>query len=167
MAHPEVVSVEQRAKREHLSPLLRAKAATQGVVCACPFGCGVEDCDDNGYCRHLVGYTTDKKSMEPMVFEDGRYSIKCRREPIPGQRPHNPALGQEEKTRPVLDEVLEMDQLMQVSGSYRVYRDTDGAGQALLVRREKEKKAERQAMLRGLLEDPDAKALLLNELTAG
>lgn len=30
----------------------------------CPFGCTEERLDENGYCRHLVGFTDDRKRVE-------------------------------------------------------------------------------------------------------
>jgi hypothetical protein len=30
----------------------------------CPFGCMEDRSDDNGYCRHLVGFTDDRKTVE-------------------------------------------------------------------------------------------------------
>lgn len=33
----------------------------------CPFGCSLEELEENGYCRHLVGFTNDKKVFEPLV----------------------------------------------------------------------------------------------------
>lgn len=30
----------------------------------CPFGCGEAQSDDHGYCKHLVGFTDDGKTME-------------------------------------------------------------------------------------------------------
>lgn len=31
-------------------------SSEQGPEMLCPFGCGVEQCNDLGYCRHLVGF---------------------------------------------------------------------------------------------------------------
>ncbi len=33
----------------------------------CPYGCGQEDLDENGACRHLVGFTNDGKTFEPLI----------------------------------------------------------------------------------------------------
>lgn len=30
----------------------------------CPWGCGVRQCNHNGHCRHLVGFTIDGKTVE-------------------------------------------------------------------------------------------------------
>lgn len=38
------------------------------VVIFCPFGCvHGADLDEYGYCRHLVGFTNDKKTYEPIL----------------------------------------------------------------------------------------------------
>jgi hypothetical protein len=34
----------------------------------CPFGCCLADMDENGACRHLVGFTNDGKTYEPLVM---------------------------------------------------------------------------------------------------
>lgn len=39
----------------------------------CPFGCKAAECDDRGYCPHLVGFTTDREVLEP-IEELLRYS---------------------------------------------------------------------------------------------
>ena len=62
-------------RRDPRSDLMKAKAknSQKNTVNACPFGCQLEDLDDQGYCHHLVGFTCwgpqgeDKKMME--VFE--------------------------------------------------------------------------------------------------
>jgi hypothetical protein len=71
MAHPEVVPVEARSA--NYSPLMKAKMkAKNGLkVNFCPHGCEDHQLDHNGYCRHLVGFTTDKKTYEPMVRKNG------------------------------------------------------------------------------------------------
>lgn len=85
-----------------LSPLMAAKTAAKGeTVCVCPYGCTLEDCDDNGYCDHLVGFTTDGKTMEPMVKD-----VKGRRV-VDGAHPEPLAKG---------------DEKMQITVSSRVYR---------------------------------------------
>lgn len=39
----------------------------------CPYGCKAPECDANGYCGHLVGFTTDREVIEPLI-ELLRYS---------------------------------------------------------------------------------------------
>ena len=54
-----------------------AKAALEKTVANyCPFGCQGTELDDFGYCHHLLGFTNDKKTMEPVgnlyrAFKDG------------------------------------------------------------------------------------------------
>lgn len=33
----------------------------------CPYGCKGPECDDRGYCAHLVGFTTDRETIEPLT----------------------------------------------------------------------------------------------------
>jgi hypothetical protein len=32
----------------------------------CPFGCGDSDLDSHGYCDHLIGFTNDGQTFEPL-----------------------------------------------------------------------------------------------------
>lgn len=168
VAHPEVLTVEQRAKRQHLSPLMQRKAAAQKneVVNACPFGCGVQQLDENGYCKHLVGFTNDQKSYEPMVRKGGRRVVQCRMEPTGEVHPDEgePLLA------PKLERVRDTDKLVQITTSYRVYRDVDGAGERIERERAEEearKRAEqRRLLLEDLKNDPGLRGQLLEQLTA-
>jgi hypothetical protein len=69
----------------------------------CPFGCRMDDegVDQNGYCRHLVGFTNDGKTMEPLVKHRFHQSHGA---PQP---------------------VRKDDVLVRVTVSYRVYRNVD------------------------------------------
>jgi hypothetical protein len=61
------------ARKDPRSLLIKAQCAAgvtgEQVVNACPFGCLDENLDEHGYCCHLVGFTNDKKLMEPMVLD--------------------------------------------------------------------------------------------------
>jgi hypothetical protein len=171
MAHPEEVSVEQRMKKEHLSPLMRAKAkAKDGAkVCACPFGCGVKESDDHGYCRHLVGFTKDQKFYEPIVrVRGGRRQtvVKMKADP-------NETIGEdgEPVMVPDLPRCKPGDKFMLVTCDWRVYRDVDGMGKKLEEKRiadEALKRAhERRLLIEEIKNDPEAKAALLEALTTG
>lgn len=91
------------------SPLMAAmaKASTGEKVNACPFGCQVEDLDDNGYCDHLMGFTNDGKTMEPMVKDHRERRV------VQGAHPQP---------------VLKKDVLVQITTSSRVYRETPTKG---------------------------------------
>lgn len=67
----------------------------------CPFGCKDEQLDDNGYCVHLVGFTTDGKVMEPMGMD---------------------AQGKRKVFGSKSQEVLPDDKLVRITVSSRVYR---------------------------------------------
>jgi hypothetical protein len=123
MALPWIQGPAQRAKRDHLSPLMRAKAnSLQGeIVNACPFGCEDEELDRFGYCRHLVGFTDkvgpkDKAlpaaTYEPRIVLDDAHEDD-ERQMVNGRDP-----------QPVRKD----DVLMRITSSYRVYRDVDGKG---------------------------------------
>jgi hypothetical protein len=89
-----------------LSELMVAKsrAALGEKVNFCPFNCGLEDLDDLGYCEHLIGFTTDGKTLEPMVADSrGRKKVL-------GGKEH------EQKVRPT-------DKLIRITVSSRVYRE--------------------------------------------
>lgn len=79
----------------------KARASTGEKVNACPFGCELQDLDDNGYCSHLVGFTNDGKTFEPMM-KDSRD-----RRVVQGDHP---------------EPVLRSDVLVQITTSSRVYR---------------------------------------------
>lgn len=104
MADPRITPPEQR--NAHLSPLMAAKAKqSEGQkVNFCPFGCTVEDLDDHGYCEHLVGFTTDEQTLEPLITDE-----KGRKR----------TLGAKEFVRPVKPS----DKLVRITTSFRVYRE--------------------------------------------
>jgi hypothetical protein len=60
-------------RRANLSELMAAqmRASKGEKVNFCMFGCDDSDLDDNGYCRHVVGFTKDGKVMEPFLPPDG------------------------------------------------------------------------------------------------
>jgi hypothetical protein len=104
MADPRIQAPQDR--RQNLTPLMRAKAAatTGEKVNFCPFGCTMEDLDDHGYCRHLVGFTNDGKTMEPTSIND---------------------MGRQITLGAVKQPVVKGDQLVPITVSSRVYRDLD------------------------------------------
>jgi hypothetical protein len=113
-------------KQEKLSPLMKAKqkSAVGIKVNACPFGCENDDLDDNGYCRHLVGFTVpgDKNTMYPRKPIMVQTSIAV----INGKRVSKSAedseyIGVRNKPEPV----LKTDRLVLITVCHRVYRDVD------------------------------------------
>lgn len=95
----------QQRQANH-SKLMRAKARAvrnNQVVNACPFGCSDENLDQNGYCYHLVGFSADQKTMEPMVLENGFRVVRGKqRQPL-----------------------KKGDKLVKITTNYRVYRDVE------------------------------------------
>jgi hypothetical protein len=75
----------------------------------CPYGCQHDDLDDNGYCRHLIGFTTDGKVYEPMLLVRGRRVVQAR--DVDGSDLRQP--------------LVRGDRLEPISISSRVYRDVD------------------------------------------
>ncbi len=130
MADPRVgIPVEERLKKskEHLSPLMRAKQQAQNgeKVNACPFGCTIEDLDDQGYCRHLVGFTIpgNRKLYEPLVMKRGRRVVQVARDKMKmGELAED---GQEDWVwgPPQYEQVQKTDTLIDITCSARVYRD--------------------------------------------
>ncbi len=141
MASPEMltnVTAEGRLSKhlEPLSPLMRAKANNPKgeKVNACPFGCTVEEIDDQGYCRHLVGFTVpgNDKLYEPLIVKRGRRRVEVRREKIMlGDNPSGN--GEDDWTwgPPVYENVQDKDQLVKITTSSRVYRDVKADIRAL------------------------------------
>jgi hypothetical protein len=99
---PRKFGPQQRQARQ--SKLMRAKARANRnnqTVNACPFGCEDHNLDQNGYCYHLVGFSPDGKTMEPMVLENGQRKVKGKlRQPL-----------------------KKGDKLVKITTNFRVYRD--------------------------------------------
>ncbi len=76
------------------------------VVNACPFGCESDDLDDLGYCRHLVGFTSDRQTLERLEAE--------------------PAEGKDKRMVQghQCEAVRRTDKLVRITSNYRVYRET-------------------------------------------
>lgn len=66
--------------QEELEDLREERRATLGNVSNyCPFGCRLEDLDENGYCEHLVGFTNQPRiggKIENIVV-DPVTEMKC------------------------------------------------------------------------------------------
>jgi hypothetical protein len=133
---PRLVSLEDRLtaeKKTQISPLMQAKAkARKGdKVNACPFGCTVRHLDDNGYCKHLVGFTTpgDKRFepekgphlMEPMHRDPrtGKRVVHCRME-LDEENTLDP---DEPVYRPILDPIPKDAVILVITASARVYSE--------------------------------------------
>lgn len=97
------MSAGMAGKKANHSPLMKRKARLLSghVANVCPFGCENQHLDDNGYCFHLVGFTNDKKTLEPLVTIKGRRVNDSRKKEL----------------------VRKTDKLMRITTSYRVYRD--------------------------------------------
>ena len=101
---------------------LKSKMTNGEKVNACPFGCGIEDLDDNGYCDHLIGFTMDGVSYEPMVVDDrGRRVVQVPMEQV-GERT-TPKGNKVPILKPVLGKVKKGDKLERITCSSRVYRE--------------------------------------------
>jgi hypothetical protein len=104
----DIHAVQSQKRSARLSAYMKAKIRGQQTgekVNACPFGCADEALDDRGYCHHLVGFCTvdDRKRMERVVIRNGVRQVD-------GQK---------------RDKVLPDDKLVQITTSFRVYRDVD------------------------------------------
>ncbi len=106
---PRTIGPQQR--RANLSDLMLAKGRqAQGErLNFCPFGCAIADLDDNGYCRHLVGFTEDRKEMEPMVMGEGFLA------------------GRKQVRGDLKEPVRGSDQFVRITTCYRVYRKDEVA----------------------------------------
>lgn len=45
----------------------------------CPCGCGIPQMNSNGYCKHLVGFTLDRKTVELREFVGGKETFEDHR----------------------------------------------------------------------------------------
>jgi|HubBroStandDraft_2_1064218.scaffolds.fasta_scaffold65285_2 hypothetical protein len=136
-----IVALEDRASLDTRSELMKAKSRAKGKVNACPFGCTMQQLDDNGYCRHLVGFTTDRKTMEPLIREtkinpdNGERMLTGRRIVRPATRQVEDIVDYDDEGNPIkgkvripVPEPLQPgDKLVRITVSYRVYRDRDSS----------------------------------------
>ncbi len=52
---------------DKVAPEEEGSIALKQVEIHCPYGCGMEEADERGYCEHLLGFTNDRKVLEPLV----------------------------------------------------------------------------------------------------
>lgn len=118
MADPRLEDMMQRQKKDKRSELLRAQSmsTTGAVVNFCPFGCPDEDLDQHGYCKHLVGFTNDRKTYEPMVW-DGLRQARVVRVKMTQDKDGKPV--------PQLEPCQKGDKFVSISISSRVYRNIE------------------------------------------
>lgn len=80
---PRTSSPEIRARSANYSPLMLAKtlaSMTGKKANACPYNCEIQDLDESGYCDHLIGFSNDGKTFEPMIIgESDRRIVRPRR----------------------------------------------------------------------------------------
>lgn len=128
-------------RSEFLQKLYKAGGhAARGRVNACQFGCKEKDLDENGFCRHLVGFSPDGRNFEPMVKEtrvDRITGLKV----LTGRRITKPRMVQVDEIveydaergvgikmpvyKPEMEKVRKGDVLVRISSGYRVYRNVD------------------------------------------
>lgn len=48
-------------------PILNEKPLVENH---CPCGCDLDDLDEHGYCRHLIGFSNDRKTFERQIRND-------------------------------------------------------------------------------------------------
>lgn len=131
MEHPDVQprgpTGELLLKEEDvLSPLVLAQRKSQrdGDVNVCPFGCQKDNLDEHGYCRHLIGFTNDTRHYEPVIMVRGKRKIFIPREKIgeAGFNEYGEAV-EEQWGPPQLPKVQKDDVIVQITTSWRVYRE--------------------------------------------
>lgn len=118
MADPRLTALMDRQKQDKRSTLMKAKAkvAQDGVVNFCPFGCEDSQLDEHGYCKHLVGFTNDKKFYEPMIFDPTRQARVVR---------VKMTVDENGKPVPQLEPCQKGDKFEEITISSRVYRSTE------------------------------------------
>lgn len=112
MKNPREYGLKPRSANH--SPLMasRVNAKDGETVCACPYGCVIdEEADEHGRCHHLVGCTNDGKTYEPMSMSaDGRWGMNIPRIIVNG------------KEKPQLPRIRPDDHLEWITTSALVYR---------------------------------------------
>lgn len=100
---PALAEMNERATSAHQE----ARAALSKTAANhCPFGCQAGDLDDHGYCFHLMGFTDDKKTYEPVApiyrttedgtpFNTGFKIVQGRQECLPTDTFVNPQRPQQ------------------------------------------------------------------------
>lgn len=125
MADPRLTPIADRmGPKDFRSDLMKAKAKTLNgeKVNACPFGCTVAQLDENGYCHHLVGFTNDGKTYEPMRKVGDRRVVQVTTKEV--REEIDPEDGTPVKImEPVPELVQNGDVLVPITVSSRVYRE--------------------------------------------
>jgi hypothetical protein len=117
--------IDQRGVQNGPSKLMHdiARAVRNGGVHnACPFGCVGRAVDDKGYCKHLVGFSEDCKTYEPMVMKKGRRVVQ-----VPLVETKEMEMGDEGEMQPIMVPAplpcQPRDLFIRISTSFRVYRE--------------------------------------------
>lgn len=120
-----------RPKRDNRTELIKAQTGRdRNKVNACPFDKDFRHLDENGYCRHLIGTSENKKTYEPMHRnpKDGRRQTKLRTEEVEEMVFFDDGTGKpkyEKVLRPIQEVLPKGAVLVPISTSYRVYFDID------------------------------------------
>jgi len=121
MADPRLEAVPHGSK---MSPLMYAKSRKKAgnKVNACPFNCVDRQLDQNGYCRHLVGFTVpgDDKYYYPMTMGPGGRRVVKSRMVVDEELSCD---GEEPVLKAVAEPIKEGDLLVLITNCHRVYRD--------------------------------------------
>jgi hypothetical protein len=119
----EILTARPENRVDPRSPLMRAKAkALKGQkINVCPFGCTERNLDHNGYCKHVVGFTRDKKTYEPLVLRKGMRVVQ-----VPMVDSGEMEQDDEGKMVPIMvpdpPPLLPGDRICRISDCWRVYR---------------------------------------------
>lgn len=92
----------------------------------CPFGCQDHHLNEHGICRHLVGYTVDGKTYEPLVRKKGRYIVQVPRTSVPLPKIHPDDEQEFEDGPPQVKDVEATDTIRWIGSQGRVYRPAPG-----------------------------------------
>lgn len=111
-------------RQDPRSPLMRAKAKAAeagGKANACPYGCTTEDIDENGYCDHLIGFSTDQKTYEPLILDNrtGRRNVQVPM--VDSGKKGRDDQGEFPILKPQPVPIPKGSTLIQITTSYRVY----------------------------------------------
>lgn len=80
---PRVMS--HRKVKDMRSDLMKAKGESdQGAPPNfCPFDADPDHLNDQGYCEHLVGFSNDQETMEPVKYRPSGHPYLCGEKPVP------------------------------------------------------------------------------------
>jgi hypothetical protein len=130
----EIITSEPQRRIDPRSQLMKLKSKLQvgQKPIVCPFGCKERNVGEQGYCRHVIGFTRDRICYEPMVRIKGRYVVQ-----VPMKDSGEFELDYDEDGNPMRVPIMipdypllqPGDKVCRISDCFRVYRKVDPSEQ--------------------------------------